>query len=98
MQTSRIYDLSNLFIDHLESIANQSSPVLANSTGDILDLIGKIEQEGFVAPASYTIEQVLLRAINFTNARLPSSMRIVYRDEIVFISTVVYLEFPVCQA
>ncbi len=95
MRTTVVYDLRIPFFDYLEKIANQSSPVLAYSTNDILDLIGRIEAEGFVVPASLSIEQALVKAINYTNARLPSSMRIVYRDEIVFISTVVYLELPI---
>ncbi|GAB4053404.1 hypothetical protein [Spirosoma litoris] len=95
MRTTVLYDLSDPFFDYLETMANQSSPVLAYSTNDILDLIGRIEAEGFVVPASLTIEQALVKAINYTNARLSSSMRIVYRDEIVFISTVVYLDLPI---
>jgi len=95
MRTTVLYDLSDPFFDYLETMANQSSPVLAYSTNDILDLIGRIEAEGFVVPASLTIEQALVKAINYKNARLSSSMRIVYRDEIVFISTVVYLECPI---
>jgi len=95
MRTTVLYDLSDPFFDYLEKMANQSSPVLTYSTNDILDLIGRIEAEGFVIPASLTIEQALVKAINYTNARLSSSMRIVYRDEIVFISTVVYLELPI---
>lgn len=95
MRNTILYDLSDPFFDYLETMANQSSPVLAYSTNDILDLIGRIEAEGFVVPASLTIEQALVKAINYTNARLSSSMRIVYQDEIVFISTVVYLECPI---
>lgn len=95
MRTTVLYDLSDPFFDYLETMANQSSPVLAYSTNDILDLIGRIEAEGFVVPASLTIEQALVKAINYTNARLSSSMRIVYQDEIVFISTVVYLDLPI---
>ncbi|GAB3740592.1 hypothetical protein [Spirosoma jeollabukense] len=95
MRTTVLYDLSDRFFDYLETIANQSSPVLACSTDDILDLIKRIEAEGFVVPASLSIEQALVKAIHYTNARLSSSMRIVYRDETVFILTVVYLEFPI---
>lgn len=95
MRTTVLYDLSDPFFDYLETMANQSSPVLAYSTNDILDLIGRIEAEGFVVPTSLTIEQALVKAINYTNARLSSSMRIVYQDEIVFISTVVYLDLPI---
>ncbi|GAB3789272.1 hypothetical protein GCM10028818_57500 [Spirosoma horti] len=95
MRTTVLYDLSDPFFDYLETMANQSSPVLAYSTNDILDLIGRIEAEGFFVPASLTIEQALVKAIDYTNARLSSSMRIVYRDDIVCISTVVYLEFPI---
>lgn len=95
MRTTVLYDLSDPFFDYLETMANQSSPVLAYSTNDILDFIGRIEAEGFVVPASLTIEQALKRAINYTNARLSSSMRIVYQDEIVFISTVAYLDLPI---
>ena len=95
MRTTVLYDLSDPFFDYLETMANQSSPVLAYSTNDILDLIGRIEAEGFVVPTSLTIEQALVKAINYMNARLSSSMRIVYQDEIVFISTVVYLDLPI---
>ena len=98
MRTTVLYDLSDPFFDYLETMANQSSPVLAYSTNDILDLIGRIEAEGFVVPASLTIEQALVKAINYTNARLPTSLRIVYQLQRVIVTTVAYLDCPICQA
>ena len=98
MRTNVVFDLSIPFVNYLEQVANQSRPVLAYSTDDILNFIGRIEAEGFKAPAGLTIKQVLIKAINYTNARLPTSLRIVYQLQGVIVTTVAYLDCPICQA
>ena len=95
MRTSTVYDISNAFITYLEITANRTNPVPAISIEEILDLIERIKREGFSTPPDLTIDETLVKAIMFTNARLPISLRIVYQPAGVFISTVAYLELPV---